>query len=71
MSAALPVLTNEIGIEGIPAQDGVEYLHCETADDYIFAIQKLASDVDLQKQIGKNAQKFVQNAFDYEHDSYL
>ena len=29
MSAGLPVLTNQIGIEGIPAQNGIHYYYCE------------------------------------------
>jgi glycosyltransferase involved in cell wall biosynthesis len=34
MSAGLPVLTNAVGIEGIPAADTVHYFHCDKPGDY-------------------------------------
>ena len=71
MSAGVPVLTNNIGIEGIPAKDGLEYLHCETADDYISAITKLAGDEKLRNLLSENGRKFIKETFDYERDSYI
>lgn len=41
LSAKIPVLTNEIGIEGIPAVDGISYFKCETAQDYERAIRNI------------------------------
>lgn len=39
--SGIPVLTNDIGIEGIDAMAGRDYLHCTTADDYIQAVVNL------------------------------
>lgn len=41
LSAKIPVLTNEIGIEGIPAVDGKSYFKCETAQDYERVIRNI------------------------------
>jgi glycosyltransferase involved in cell wall biosynthesis len=49
MSAGLPVLTNSIGIEGIPARDGTHYVHCETPDEYVAAIRRMiGGGIDLR-----------------------
>ncbi len=49
MSAGIPVLTNHIGIEGIEAEDGKEYLHCETAEEYAAGIARLiAGNIDVR-----------------------
>ena len=44
MSAGVLVLTNDIGIEGIPAKDGEHYFHCESATDYKNLLNKLEID---------------------------
>ncbi len=41
MSAGIPILTNKIGIEGIPASKGRSYFHCETAEDYKRTIEDI------------------------------
>ena len=59
LSSGIPVLTNKIGIEGIPARDGHEYLHCETAEEYETLIRAIYNhEIDV-KQVGDNARKFI------------
>ncbi len=64
MSAGVPVLTNEIGIEGIPAVDGKEYLLCKDAEDYVKAIMKLIKRKELRESISKAEKNFMRNHFD-------
>ncbi len=40
-TAGIPVLTNEIGIEGIRAEDKKDYLYCANADDYVKYITQM------------------------------
>lgn len=48
LSAGIPILTNTIGIEGIPAVDGESYFHCETPEAYAEVIRKIYyGEVDL------------------------
>ena len=50
MSAGIPILTNDIGIEGVPATHGVEYFHCTTPEDYANTIRAmLAQNPDVAK----------------------
>lgn len=66
MSAGLPVLTNDIGVEGIPAQNGYHYLYCSKPKDYVDSIKKLYNDMLYSKQMGDNSQKLVKKYFDYD-----
>lgn len=56
-SAGIPVITNNIGIEGILAEDRKSYIHCDTIDDYIAFFDNI-SNIDLNR-IGENAKEFV------------
>lgn len=66
LHAGLPVLTNDVGIEGIPAKDGYEYLHCDNVDDYVENLNLLASDRIKYKKICNNARKVTERG--YNHD---
>jgi len=63
MSAGIAVLTNDIGIEGIPAEMNKEYLHCKTDKDFIHMINKILSDDISAYQIGQSARKFIESNY--------
>ncbi|MBQ3670514.1 MAG: glycosyltransferase [Treponema sp.] len=71
MSAGIPVLTNAIGIEGIPAKNGTEYVHCKTAEDYEKSILDLSHDGTAAERISNNARSLVKEHFDYTKCSYV
>ena len=64
MSAGVPVLTNEIGIEGIGAEPGKEYLHCVTEKEYADAIQGLLANRKQAEKIGQAGRDYVTKNFD-------
>lgn len=74
MAAGVPVLTNDIGIEGIPAINEMEYFHCSNPNDYVEIIEKMiCKEIDIE-MISSNAMKIVdkfnlQNSFNdyYKH----
>ena len=59
MASGLPVLTNEIGIEGIGAAPEIDYLHCEEPEEYVTGIEKLANDHTVYKEICSNSRRFM------------
>ncbi|WP_081673386.1 glycosyltransferase [Butyrivibrio sp. FC2001] len=63
MSAGVPVLTNNIGIEGIYAEDRKDYLHCETKEEYRNAIIDLAHDTHKTEAIGTSGKTFIAENF--------
>ncbi|WP_287047535.1 glycosyltransferase [Treponema sp.] len=71
MSAGVPVLTNDVGIEGIDAVDGKEYFYCKDAADYAEKIKLLDNNRELCNEIGKNGQKFIIENFNYKTTSYV
>lgn len=62
MSSGLPVLTNNIGIEGIPASQD-DFIYCKSADDYLNNILLLKNDTNKAIEIGNNAKKFITENF--------
>lgn len=67
MSCSLPVITNEIGIEGINAIPDVSYLHCEAPEDYNKAIRSLLNDQKMVNNIGQNAKRLVDKDYNFEN----
>ncbi|MCM3763519.1 glycosyltransferase family 4 protein [Neobacillus niacini] len=66
LSAGVPTLTNEIGIEGIPAQDGLHYLHCTEPQEYARAINKIINgEIDID-QLTVNMKGFIKEQFNME-----
>lgn len=57
----IPVLTNEIGIEGIPAKNCVDYFQCETPQEYANAIKQLYDS--LQESDLSYGKKIISNSF--------
>lgn len=66
MSAGLPVVTNTVGIEGIPALDGSEYLHAEEPREFERKILMLIRDPAAAKTMGERARLFIREKFNYE-----
>lgn len=69
MSAGIPVITNHIGIEGIPAEDKKDYLNCETPDEYVKAITLLYNDRNYGKVIGEHGREFIRSSYNFENDA--
>ena len=66
LAAGIPVLTNQIGIEGIAARAGQEYLHCELPEEYERDIRAmLDGSMDLQ-EMSSNAVKFMRENYNLE-----
>ncbi len=66
MSAGCVILTNEIGIEGIPAVNGKHYIHCEKPNEYIDTIMCLSSGIYDLVGISQECKRFVQKNFDFD-----
>lgn len=62
MSSGLPVLTNDIGIEGIPVSNN-DFIHCKSEDDYFNNILMLKNDINRAKNIGDNAKNIIKENF--------
>lgn len=69
MSSGIPVLANNIGIEGIPAENMKEYIYCESPDDFRNALSFILANPEKAKEIGEKGRKFVCSKFNYANDT--
>jgi len=68
MTAGLTILTNRIGIEGIEAVPGKEYMHCENVNDYVQSISQLLEHPELCEQYGNAARRLTLEQFNVDQD---
>lgn len=66
LSAGIPVLTNEIGIEGIPAENEKEFFFCQTAEQYAKRIIEMLDDYSSFEQVSRNAQQMIAKHYNIE-----
>ena len=64
MALGKPIVTTDIGTEGIPTEDGNNILIANDADQFNNAITRLINNRELSDQIGRNAIGFIQEKFD-------
>ena len=64
LSAGLPILTNYIGIEGIPAENRKTYFHCDSPEDYVKIIHFLLKNADKKMQMSIAEKNFVKEIYD-------
>lgn len=65
MAAKLPVVTTNIGIEGIAAENGVSVLFGKSPKELAELASKLLEDENLYKKIAINARKLVEEKYSY------
>jgi glycosyltransferase involved in cell wall biosynthesis len=70
LASSIPVISNNIGIEGIPVRDNIEYLHCETANEWVSAIIRIIDDKKLRDKLIVNAKVVISEHFKLE-ESYI
>ena len=64
MALGKPIVTTDIGTEGIPTESGNNILIANDADQFTDAVIKLINNRDLSDQIGSNAIGFIQEKYD-------
>lgn len=64
MALGKPIVTTDIGTEGIPTENGRNILIANDAVQFTEAITRLINDRALSDEIGKNAIGFIQEKFD-------
>ena len=64
MALGKPIVTTDIGTEGIPTEDGNNILIANNVDQFTDAITRLIHSRELSDRIGRNAIGFIQEKFD-------
>lgn len=64
MALGKPIVTTDIGTEGIPTENGHNIMIANDADQFVESISRLINNRNLFDEIGKNAIGFIQEKFD-------
>ncbi len=56
MASGLPVVSTDVGLQGIPGEDGVHFMKSNEANEFAKRIADLLCSVDLQNRMGKSGQ---------------
>ena len=66
MSSGIPVITTEVGIEGIPATNEKDYLLYKNEDELVKCIDYLLNNKEMCRKIGESGKVFVRENFNFE-----
>lgn len=65
MSSGIPVITTDIGIDGINAAQNIHYLLANSIEDMVRAIDILITNTSMQNKLSCNARKFIEENFNW------
>ncbi len=63
MSMGIPVISSDIGISGIPAENNIHYLKANSTDDYLSAVNDLIHNNDLYHHLSENEIVFISDHY--------
>jgi glycosyltransferase involved in cell wall biosynthesis len=66
LAAGLPTVTTTFGVEGILMEDGVHYLHAETAGEFKHKVDMLIENKPLRQSLSKNGRELIQKKYTWE-----
>lgn len=66
MAMGMPVVTNQIGAEGIPGENGVHWFVGKDDKEIAEYVDNLLADSEACINMGKNAQELIDNTFSWE-----
>ena len=71
MSVGIPILTNDIGIEGIYAKDCESFFYCKKPAEYANIIKMILKNKDLIEEMSYKQKKVIENYYDLDKSSEI
>ncbi|MGI9305371.1 MAG: glycosyltransferase [Gammaproteobacteria bacterium] len=65
MAMGCPVVSTQIGVEGLPLEDNKHYLRADSPAEFAAAVVKLLNDRELSRRISTDARKYVEGNFSF------
>ena len=59
MAMKIPVITNNLGVEGLRAENKRDIIICDNVSDYVKSVLQLNSDKTMRNMIGNNGFEYV------------
>lgn len=63
MAMGMPVITNDIGAEGIAAENGKHFVVANGPEELVDQLERLFDNQEIRNEIGHNAQNFAHEYF--------
>ncbi len=65
MASGLPIVSTRLGMEGLDAEPGQDYLVADTAPEWVTALDRLLRDPVLQARLARNGRALVERRYDW------
>ena len=62
----LPIVSTRLGMEGLDAEPGEDYVLVETALEWVSAVQRLLGDFALRTRLAHNGRALVERRYDWD-----
>lgn len=69
LASGMPLISNEIGVEGVLLNKDIEYLHCESPLEWINTIEMIINNVKVRQELSLNSKYFMKQNYNLE-ESY-
>jgi glycosyltransferase involved in cell wall biosynthesis len=63
MASGLPIVSTRLGMEGLDAEPGEDFLVAETASEWVAVLQRLLKDSDLRARLAHNGRVLVERRY--------
>jgi len=65
MASGLPIVSTRLGMEGLDAEPGEDYLLAEAAAEWVPALRRLIGDPTLRTRLAQNGRALVERRYDW------
>ncbi|MGI9146081.1 MAG: glycosyltransferase family 4 protein [Chloroflexota bacterium] len=65
MASGLPIVSTRLGMEGLDAEPGEDYLTAETTPEWVAALQQLLGDPVVRARLAHNGRALVERRYDW------
>jgi glycosyltransferase involved in cell wall biosynthesis len=65
MASGLPIVSTSVGMEGLDAEPGTHFLLAESPSEWVAALKRLLSDVELRQRLARNGRALIEQRYDW------
>ncbi len=65
LASGLPIVSTQVGMEGLDAEPGVQYLAAESPAEWVLALKRLLGDAALRQRLAQAGRQLVEQEYDW------
>jgi polysaccharide biosynthesis protein PslH len=66
MASGVPIVSTALGMEGLAAVPGTDYVRAESAQEWVHALQRVLAVRDLSQSVARSARAMVEQRYDWQ-----